>query len=190
MLVPLATAAPLMTAVEVHPIRTFRIAPGRGADLESMIDRVGRFLPANYLALGDPDGVHVLVAGFDHAGWTRDDYVLPRLASGWIFPTEPGDTERRYDIVLNLFHEGYRAIADDLETDDYPTDAFQGRLDCIAFVMSHYSLLAQLDLSQAFHHGADFYLTRNGHGTGFWDRGYGDIGTQLTEAAKVYGSTC
>lgn len=37
--------------------------------------------------------------------------------------------------------------------------------------------------------GCDFYLTRNGHGAGFWDRGMGKIGEALTAAAKVYGST-
>jgi hypothetical protein len=37
-------------------------------------------------------------------------------------------------------------------------------------------------------HGHDFWLTRNGHGAGFWDRGYGDIGTKLTDACEPYGS--
>ena len=36
--------------------------------------------------------------------------------------------------------------------------------------------------------GHDFYLTREGHGTGFWDRGYGELGDRLSEAVKVYGS--
>ena len=35
--------------------------------------------------------------------------------------------------------------------------------------------------------GHDFALTRNGHGTGFWDRGLGDIGDMLTEECKPYG---
>ena len=35
--------------------------------------------------------------------------------------------------------------------------------------------------------GHDFWLTRNGHGAGFWDRGLGGLGDHLTEAAKVYG---
>jgi hypothetical protein len=35
--------------------------------------------------------------------------------------------------------------------------------------------------------GHDFWLTRNGHGAGFWDRGLGEIGDRLSEAAKVYG---
>ena len=36
-------------------------------------------------------------------------------------------------------------------------------------------------------HGYDFWLTRNGHGTGFWDRGYGDIGDKLTAFAEKFG---
>jgi hypothetical protein len=35
--------------------------------------------------------------------------------------------------------------------------------------------------------GHDFWLTRNGHGAGFWDRGLGDLGDRLSGAAKVYG---
>lgn len=35
--------------------------------------------------------------------------------------------------------------------------------------------------------GHDFWLTRNGHGAGFWDRGYGEDGDRLSEAAKSYG---
>ena len=36
--------------------------------------------------------------------------------------------------------------------------------------------------------GHDFWLTRNGHGAGFWDRGLGDLGRRLSDAAEVYGS--
>lgn len=36
--------------------------------------------------------------------------------------------------------------------------------------------------------GHDFALTRNGHGAGYWDRGLGELGEQLTQAAKSYGS--
>lgn len=35
--------------------------------------------------------------------------------------------------------------------------------------------------------GHDFFLTRNGHGAGYWDRGLGDIGEELTKAAHGYG---
>lgn len=36
--------------------------------------------------------------------------------------------------------------------------------------------------------GHDFLLTRNGHGAGFWDRGLGEVGDRLADAARVYGS--
>jgi len=35
--------------------------------------------------------------------------------------------------------------------------------------------------------GHDFWLTRNGHGAGFWDRGLGELGESLSDAAKAYG---
>lgn len=37
--------------------------------------------------------------------------------------------------------------------------------------------------------GHDFYLTRNSHGAGFWDRGKGEPGDILTAKAHTYGST-
>jgi hypothetical protein len=36
--------------------------------------------------------------------------------------------------------------------------------------------------------GHDFWLTRCGHGAGFWDRGLDELGDRLTEACKAYGS--
>lgn len=36
--------------------------------------------------------------------------------------------------------------------------------------------------------GHDFYLTREHHGTGFWDRGMGALGQYLTDIAHAYGS--
>lgn len=36
--------------------------------------------------------------------------------------------------------------------------------------------------------GYDFALTRNGHGTGFWDRDLGEIGERLSEASKPFGT--
>lgn len=37
--------------------------------------------------------------------------------------------------------------------------------------------------------GHDFWLTRNDHGAGFWDRGYGDVGKRLTDAAHAWGDS-
>lgn len=35
--------------------------------------------------------------------------------------------------------------------------------------------------------GYDFWLTRNGHGVGFWDRGLGERGDKLSSIAKGMG---
>lgn len=36
--------------------------------------------------------------------------------------------------------------------------------------------------------GIDFWFTRNGHGVGFWDRGYGEIGDKLSTACEEFKS--
>jgi hypothetical protein len=41
------------------------------------------------------------------------------------------------------------------------------------------------DLSHAGH---DFWLSRNGHGTGFWDRGFGAVGDSLDAHAETFGT--
>lgn len=35
--------------------------------------------------------------------------------------------------------------------------------------------------------GHDFWFTRNGHGAGFWDRGFGELGDELSEIAEDSG---
>lgn len=59
--------------------------------------------------------------------------------------------------------------------------------DVTAFVTSYARLLMQSGLG-ADQIGHDFWLTRNGHGAGFWDRGLGAVGDSLSEAAKIGGS--
>jgi hypothetical protein len=66
--------------------------------------------------------------------------------------------------------------------------------DCADFQDSHeYQALAFYVHKQGIrtytpaNGGHDFWLTRNGHGAGFWDRGFGAIGDRVTEAAEVYG---
>lgn len=57
--------------------------------------------------------------------------------------------------------------------------------DCRDFQSTFAGLLALAgDEAQ---NGHDFWLTRNRHGAGFWDLGYGDVGQKLTEMAHPYG---
>lgn len=38
--------------------------------------------------------------------------------------------------------------------------------------------------------GHDFWFTRNHHGVGFWDRGLGGLGEQLTHHAQKFADLC
>lgn len=68
------------------------------------------------------------------------------------------------------------------------------RADCERFMAENENTLLALKVSfrngmQAEQVGHDLWLTRNGHGAGFWDRGLGEVGERLTEAARAMG-TC
>lgn len=69
-----------------------------------------------------------------------------------------------------------------------PETLAQIQEDCAAFQADHADDIGD-ELVQAGH---DFWLTRNRHGAGFWDRGEGyyptGAGSRLTDAAHVYGS--
>jgi hypothetical protein len=49
----------------------------------------------------------------------------------------------------------------------------------------HGALFDGLEYEQIGH---DFILTANGHGAGFWDRGLGERGDQLTELVRPFGT--
>lgn len=52
---------------------------------------VAPYLPDNYEVVGITPGGTTLIGGYDFAGWTLEDYVIPRLASGlhWAKPAPP-----------------------------------------------------------------------------------------------------
>lgn len=58
--------------------------------------------------------------------------------------------------------------------------------DCTKFYTENKALLIESG-QHPDQCGHDFWLTRNGHGAGFWDRGLGKIGEKLTAACKLMG---
>jgi hypothetical protein len=83
--------------------------------------------------------------------------------------------------------------------DDTPLDQCEAELsecaqaqmekDCTRFMDYCDTIGPNWHAGQTFEQiGHDFWLTRNGHGAGFWDRGLGDLGQVLTEASKTFGS--
>lgn len=67
-----------------------------------------------------------------------------------------------------------------------PESVKESREVCVDFLTTNQADLeaSGLDESQI---GYDLWLTRNGHGAGFWDRGLGEIGDRLSDMSKPYG---
>ena len=68
--------------------------------------------------------------------------------------------------------------------------------DCARFQLENADMLARAYSSEVYIEGHrydegsaghDFWLTRNGHGAGFWDRGLDDVGEALTKACEAFG---
>lgn len=91
---------------------------------------------------------------------------------------------------------GGAPLDDEHGPDDIAPETMENmRSDCLDFIEAQKTdLLEYCERMQceqwtgAQRAGHDFWLTRNGHGAGFWDRGLGDLGERLSKAAKVYGS--
>jgi hypothetical protein len=79
-----------------------------------------------------------------------------------------------------------RQLDETYDVDDIPSDVVTHLSEELQdFLRSNWSDVASMDPEQVGH---DFCLSRNGHGTGFWDRGDGERGRRLHEATKPYGS--
>jgi len=87
---------------------------------------------------------------------------------------------------------------DDMHSVDDITPESKARAfsDCLDFQHNNRALLKKYAARYTPHAdaptwqsqaGHDFWLTRNRHGVGFWDRGMGALGDKLTEAAHAYG---
>ncbi len=77
------------------------------------------YLPSNYKVLvsqnlSNGKGEIFIIGGEDNAGWTLDDYVIPRLGSGLIFAEEITDSVDVEDTRYTLF-EGKLVIVEAIE---------------------------------------------------------------------------
>lgn len=101
-----------------------------------------------------------------------DGYVECALWSTSVCPTDdPDETPEPLDA--------------DYESGDIHQDTLDEMLtDVVGFVSEYWGDVSTLHPGSVGH---DFWLTREGHGAGFWDRGLGVVGDRLTEACKSYG---
>jgi hypothetical protein len=65
----------------------------------------------------------------------------------------------------------------------------QARKDCAEFIARACAKGGWLSKAgDPWRNGSDFWYTRNGHGVGFWDRGYPDeVADPLTDLCKQFG---
>ena len=83
-------------------------------------------------------------------------------------------------------------LDENYDLDDVADAAWESmREDCEAFLES----VSQMEGDKVFDRidaeqmGHDFALTRNHHGAGFWDRGLGVLGDQLTALSRPFGES-
>lgn len=77
-------------------------------------------------------------------------------------------------------------LDENYDPNDIAPDTLRQMLaDCVRFRVENAADLRELDTDEQAGH--DFWLTREGHGTGFWDRGNGALGDRLAEAARRFG---
>jgi len=102
----------------------------------------------------------------------------------------------KYSDSFQRFFEAYLVCALGISTDgDTPLDKnhtvediapetkAKMEADCKAFFKKN----SRLFKGQNGNAGHDFWLTRNGHGCGFWDGSWLKHGERLTEACKAFG---
>jgi hypothetical protein len=63
-------------------------------------DQIEAYLPANYEVLCESSNCYY-IHGEDNAGWTLEDYVIPRLASGCIIAEEITEADALARGILN-----------------------------------------------------------------------------------------
>ena len=89
-----------------------------------------------------------------------------------------------------------RPLDDDYSIHDISDEAKESmEADCKAFLEANEATLLETEhnegrWTQEEQWGHDLWLTRNGHGTGFWDRGHKEeIGEELTKKANEMGTS-
>jgi hypothetical protein len=57
-------------------------------------------------------------------------------------------------------------------------------------LIEYYEKIITINSTPEEYAGHDFYLTRQHHGAGFWDRGLGYLGKELAKASQVFKELC
>lgn len=116
-----------------------------------------------------------MVADESFAQYVRESFAQYVETALWSTVATRTDEENEEPEPLDSWADG-----DDID-ESTRADMFA---DVVTFVAGCWRDLRGIDASQVGH---DFWLTREHHGAGFWDRGLGDVGDRLTDAAHSFG---
>lgn len=89
--------------------------------------------------------------------------------------------------LWSSYDDNETPLDENYDIDDIAPESIEKAIvDCRKFQLRAESFLDGKDEEQCGH---DFWLTRNHHGAGFWDRGLGKDGERLTKIAESFGET-
>lgn len=146
-------------------------------DLPEGLETADQLAEAISAALTKPDQHAVIVRAY---GPPFDDVVLDAILDGYLA------CAAWCGVTANVEGDSVEVDADQFD----PEAKAEARTDIVDFVQGNPADVREyLDQRAPADLGGDFFLSRNRHGTGFWDRGLGALGNRLHEAATVYGET-
>lgn len=136
-----------------------------------------------------------VMEGRDHAARAESEFVFGFIEAMFFTETSPA-----FD-AAEWFTDERRAASEEGTCDgelpgdvghmDLHPDALESiQRDCNTFWILNRDALdsacrvESYNMTQA---GRDYWFTRNGHGVGYWDRGLGDVGDVLSDAARDAG---
>ena len=116
----------------------------------------------------EEDYLKKVVKGYiETALWTEEE----RLKDEMVYDEDEDDEEMsEIDMIIKSYN---KKDFSDFQKEDIDVDSL---LDTYSDIKEFTNLLndSTLDEVKPFDLGMDFWLTRNGHGTGFWDRDYSE----------------
>lgn len=121
-----------------------------------------------------------IMNGRDRAANELDAFTLGYVEALFFTETECGTDAESHD------PENESPLHGNCGFDDLAPETLEKvKADCERFQKENAELLAlayERDGYDSHRAGVDFWLTRNGHGAGFWDRDLDDIGDKLSSA--------
>ena len=127
---------------------------------------------------GHDELLETVIQGFsaihENEGWSPTTKIIEGYIEAMFFTEGGPDGEIKDAGVSDMAPETMQKVKNDV-------NAFYNKAQTLLDkVPEHYT---------DAHVGHDFWLTRNGHGAGFWDRDLGELGDKLTELSKQFGES-